>query len=513
MKLRTKGLVCVIAVSLFAPVLMGATAARMYKDGQGLEEAGKYYLAALKYLDALDKNSNHKKANAALLAVAETAYEQKLGLAKKYETERRFPDALKEYSELKSFLRRMDQVGVVDFSVVDAAAKIDEMENASAEQEYQEAESALAEGQWDQAIDYYKSAQFYKTSYKDTDEKIALAVYSRAENELEAHAYRAAAKSFLLSQETVGGAYKDATERSTQIYAALGSYFLDQGYCRQAVRDFGRARKLGGASLVGDDLSRAEECAVVPVAIMPLENPTGRNLAGMALGDAIADAISADVRKGGSDFVHIIERGALDTIFAEQGLSASGVTTGNVTRLSGVRFISLGKLTQVNVEAPDVTNVKRSSVGSQPYECQKQKSDGTNYTATCWRDVPLDYIEHTASINVRVAGSLTVVDVQSGVQVASKTFESEASDSTTWADSFTYANTTNPATVVERQRSGGIQIQERGIEEMMNAPRTIRSESDLVPGIIKEISFSAADAILDVVDADPDVRDPSSLAL
>ena len=48
----------------------------------------------------------------------------------------------------------------------------------------------------------------------------------------------------------------------------------------------------------------------------------------------------------------MVERGALDAIFAEQNLSAQGLTAGRTSSIQGVRYLVIGKLTQVQVTQP-----------------------------------------------------------------------------------------------------------------------------------------------------------------
>lgn len=495
---------------LFTLVLSGCPAAKLYREGQDLYESGKEYKAAQRYLDSLDVNPKFKKAHDALVLVAPDAYAEKLERAVSDENDGNFPGALTEYRELKELLDRIGNYEEVDFPVVNVKKKIDEMENASAEESYREAETQLTAREWEAAILAYKTATSFKRGYKDTEEKIALAFYSWADDEVLSHAYRAGAEHYVEATKSGGVGYKDAQAKSGVIYHALGRYFVKSDRCRQAVRDLRRAGSLLGPESIATDLPAAETCAVTPVAILPLENPTGQTVAGMALGDTIADATAAKVQANASEFVRLMERDALDAVLAEQGLSASGLA-GGASKVKGVRYLVLGKLTQVRLvrDTPKATKVTFET--REGYDCQKTNKEGKSYTSTCYRDVTLSYADHKATISLDVVGSLRVVDVLTGEQLASPAVQATAKDAIHYGDNFKDA-AGNPVAISAKGRTGGIDVDSSYIK-LSEARTSLKDEGELANEVVEAIAGQASDATLGVVDVEKKAIDPTTLDL
>jgi len=498
-------------IALLLPLLLsGCAAVKLYHEGQDLEESGKEYPAANKYLDALHQNEKLKKPREALTAIAEAAYDEKLKLAQDYEGTERYPDALKEYRALVKYLDRLKDENALTFAVIDANAKVGDMQNAAAEQQYKLAETALQAHQWDAAITSYTSAQGFKAGYKDTADKVALAQYSWGDDELTARRHRSAAEHYVKATESAGSGYKDAGQKAGGIYAALGHYFIGADRCRQAVKDLRVAAQLMGPSAVATDAAAADGCAITTVAILPFENPTGQTVAGMALGDALADQTAAKVSRGASEFVHLMERGALDALLAEQGMSAQAVAGGSTSRLTGVRYLVLGKLTQVRMQRAQPTVSTLTSTAVIPYDCPKTNSKGETYQGTCNQDVTVAYRRHDAQESLTIAGSLRVVDVKTGAQLAAPSLSASLADRISYAEGF--AVNGSSVTVVRRGFNGGTQVPD-DVLELSEARSMLVDEGQLVQQALDKMSGDAAQAVLRSVDIEQQATDPSTLTL
>ncbi|MFN7144590.1 MAG: CsgG/HfaB family protein, partial [Myxococcota bacterium] len=390
-------------------------------------------------------------------------------------------------------------------------AKIDAMATAAAEERYRTGEARLAARAWEEAIGAYKAAQGFRHGYRDSAEKVAAAYYGWAEDELAARRYRSAAERWSAATESAGKGYRDAARRGGTVYAALGRHFVTADRCRQAVRDLRVARQLD-ASLVADaELAAAEECAVTPVAILPFENPTGQNIAGMAIGDTLAEKVGGTVQDGASEFVRLLERTALDTILAEQNLSTSGLTTGGASRLRGVRYLVLGKLTQVRLDQPTPTTTAATATGQERYGCMKKRSDGATYEGTCFRDYPIRYVDHRARVEVRLAGSVKVVDVKTGEQVTTVPFEVSMADAVHYATNFASAGG-SPVTPVGRGRTGGIEVDDDFLA-LVEARRDLVDEGQLLQKVLTKVAADAGSEVLEAIDVEREATDPLMVSL
>ncbi len=494
--------------------LVGCPAAKLYREGKEYDESGRDYQAALKYVAALDKNEKLKKPREALVAVAEDAYKEKLGLAEGYERDGRFPAALDEYRGLDQLLDRMGDYDAVSFTVIDVRKKVEEMANAAAEERYRAGESALAARKWSEAVEEYGAAQGFKAGYKDTKEKVGVAYYGWAEDDLARKAFRDSATHFQNATESAGTGFKDAAARGGATYRALGNYFVTADRCRQAVKDLRAAQRLLGAGKVDGELATAEECAVTPVAIMPFDNPTGTNLAGMAMGDTIADGIGSQVRANASEFVKLIERSALDSILAEQGLSASGVTSGSTAKIRGVRYLVLGKLTQVRLDKPSPSKESKTAAATSPYKCQKTNKDGGTYEGTCFNSVTLSYKEIEAKIAVRVVGTVRVVDVKSGEQLTTLALEGSAEDAVHYADDFSVGGKgVSSGDITLREHTDGYGVDGDLRNLAVKARQDLASEDDLTQTVLKKLVGDSTKAVLSAVDIEREAVDPGSLKI
>ncbi len=497
-----------VAQVLIALLLMfgGCPATKVYKEGAAYEESGNEFAAANKYLSALDLKSTHKKAKEGLLAVAEKAYEEKLGLATRQEGTGNYAGALSEYRELDQYLGRLKKFDALSFSTVDTRSKIAEMESSAAEERYVTAEALLGKSDYLGAIDAYRAAQTFKQAYKDTDEKIASAYYGLADKELTGKQYRKAAEHFAECLTTGGQGYRDAAKRGGSIYLALGTHFLESDRCRQAVRDLRIASNLLGAT-VSERLASAEECAVTPVAVMPFENPTGVNPAGMALGDTVADQVLSAVKAKASEFVHIVDRTALEQILSEQGL-----TGGSPKGLRGVRYLVTGKLTQVFVEEPKMTQSVQTAEGRQRFACTKTNNKGESYQSECLQDVLVKYVDHQGSSSVKLVASVKLIDVKTGEQLAAPTVTAEVGDRIHYADTFK-----GPAgediVPVPYNRAGGMEVKSDAVLALTDAPRELKPVSTLATGAVDKLAFDLAAAVVTQVDKEQPASDPSTLAV
>ncbi len=386
------------------------------------------------------------------------------------------------------------------------------MANASAEERYVEAEGAMAGQRWEEAIDAYRKAQKFKSNYKDSQPKVATAFYSWAEGDLGAKEFRVAAGHFGEAVEAGGTGFRDAAHRGAAIFLALGQHFTKGDRCRQAVRDLRAAERLVSDPRITEALKVAEECAVTPVAVLPFENPTGTNLAGMALADTIADKVTALVDEDASEFVRLVERGALDAILSEQGLSAQGISSGSTSKIRGVRFLVLGKLTQVRFDTPSPSATSKSTQATEPYDCTKTRSDGGTYQGTCFRTVQLTYREVSGQLAARIVGTVKVVDVKTGEQLANAPVEAVVEDAVHFVADFKVGGNSVPASRLTMwEHTDGYGVQDYDLDDLAEARQSLLSEDEVVAKLVEIIATKASAAVVEEVDGEREAVDPGTL--
>ncbi len=483
-----------VLVLLFAVLTFGCSASyQAVKRGDELVEMKNHYAAANEYLKALQLDRGYEKAKMKLCQISRVAYEQKLSPAENFERSADFVSALREYKDLSSFLDAINSYNCLNFTAINAKQKITEMQSSASEKYYREAEGLFAIENYSDAIQKYKTALNYNNPYKDSTEKIAESYYQIALKSETQKRFRHAAENYVNATNTIKG-YKDASRKATYLFYSLGDYFLQKELCRNAWNDFNEASKINpGFKDLTDKISKADACAISKIAFVRFDNPTGRNIAGMSMGDVIFDDIKSKLQKSASRFIRILDRDELETIFSEQKLGMSGLTDEYATfkRLKGVHYLIFGKLTQVNSVRPQAKEEKMQTKGTQYYSCIKTDRKGKQYESTCSREVSVYFTKHTEKISVSLSGSIKVVSVATGEQLVIHNI------STNRSDSIEYADITSDVSEVPDF-----------LKALAKARRDLKDEDSLTKDIVSEIANKMVSKILDKIDHAQVVTDP-----
>ncbi len=461
-------------------VLAGCPAHKAWKEGVMHQEAGKDWVAAQDYLHALQYNPKFGKAQMSLWDVAPHAYEIQLNRAEDAEMARNWPTALSEYKTLDEFIKRANAFGS-DLKTIDVPSKIDEIENSAAREQYALGEKAFTEKRWSDAIAAWNATLGFKANYKDTNARIGGALYAWAGDDLAAKAWRDAAARYQDAAAHQGPA--DAKSQAAGIYGALGKYFLDQKVCRQAVHDLTAAAALTTDANVAKNLGLAQGCAIVPMSIGTIENPTGiPNVGGVAVAVVLAEAVQARMATTGSEFVRVL-----------------APTSG------GLKYKVEGRLTQVKLEGPVDTKTPGTAAGSVDEACTVNDANGVPVASTCPKPVTLSYTDHKGKVRVRLVGSARIVDVtQKNKEIGVRAFDLALDDTTHWADGFKLVDApVNPAdykvaaTVIELSRSRA----------------ELADEGELAKQLADSVANDVAPYLVGLVDVETPAADPRTLTV
>lgn len=486
---------------LFATVY-GCTspASQAVKRGDELLTAKNYYGASQEYLSALNLEADHKEAKMKLCLNAKQAYDQKLDMAAAYERSFDFESAMPHYRDLSTFIDKTNSYNCLNFAPINAKQKIAEMKSGASEKYYREAEKLFANSDYGNAITNYQDALKHNNPYKDCKDKIAESYYRMATKAESQKSFRDAANSYVNAIETIS-AYKDAPDKATSLYYALGLSFIEKKLCRNAYDDLSRASKINSAfKELPSKIADAEACAISKIAFMRFDNPTGKDISGMSIGDFIFDEIKTKLQNKASKFIRTMERGELDTVLGEQRLGERGITDDYATfkQLKGVHYLIFGKLTQVKADEPNEKVENMKTGGSQSYSCMKQGRKGP-YQSICSRDITLYFQKHSAKFNLALTGSIKVISVATGEQLIFHSISSKRDDSITYANitSNIDSNTSVPS----------------GLVDLTKARRELKDKDSMVKEMISEISDEMIQKILDKIDRTKTVADPVELTI
>ena len=496
--------------------LAGCPAARSYREAKQAERGDQPVSAAESYLDALDRNPEHRKATDGIARVGEAACLLLLGDAERLEAARRWAEAAGAYEGLSGFLARLKRHGRPPCTAVDVAAKGLEMHTKAAEELYQQARALHAADALEDAIRIYQQAQRHQPAYRDTDARLAHARYTLAGQRQKIGQYRMAAELYVQAAESLkrvrapvsgGGApgspadavnltaLQDAPARAGRIYQALGRWFTGKGACRQAVADLERAQPLLGAGgTIQADLGRAMACATTHLFPAPLDNRTGLEAA-VPLVVELSQTVPLDIQRRGSRYLAWHSVLGLPPVGGEwvwKGVAGSpevkaagGATGGNVWLLTG-------QLSSFSWSLSPALAEPYTSTGQEDYPCE---------SATCTRDIPITWTRVRQSVEMSARLDLFLLHPVSGQRVLPVSVSRSVGDAVDYATG-AVAQVSPEATAWRMPAD---------LAAALEARSALRPQRDLYADLAPSLSRSAADQMLALLDQPPALPDPVSL--
>ncbi|NHZ85447.1 MAG: hypothetical protein GWP19_06160, partial [Planctomycetia bacterium] len=487
-------------------LLIGCSAAgKLIKSGDEAVARGDHFTAANNYISALSTDPTHRIALEKLSLTVRPAYEQKLRMAEGYKAQNNLESALTEYKELKNFIRRVKNYITLNFVPIDIAQAIKEVSAGAAEKHYQIAENLYKQSQYEKAIREYKTVLDFTNPYKDTDKKIADSYYIIASNYGQSKHYRSAANNYKYASKRVRG-YKDAAQRAATIYYNLGTYFLSKKQCRKAFEDLSEAKKLSPQfSSVDKKLSKAKECATVKIAFVKFDNTTGRNLAGMELGDFIFETIKTKVQNQASQFIRMLDREQLLVLAQEQQISTGYLdldsgSAGSIN-LEGVHYLVFGKINQVRVVHPGLSKNRVSDKYSYSVKVPYVDKNGKRRTEIKWREGTMLYSIYEDKLSVTISGSIRIVEAKTGVVIINHQISEHQSDEIMYANNFSAPHDLSSRSVSYSS----------DIHNLSNARRELKDVGVFANRITESIANDMTRKILSKLDRTPSISDPTNL--
>lgn len=474
------------------------------KRGDEAAKRGDYYTAVQEYLGVLSTKPKHSKSLRKLSEVGEKAYIQKLDRAKAYEKQDNLEEALAIYKQLSTYIGQLKRFNALNFTPINIQQAIISVSSGAAEKHYKQAESLFKQNEYMSAISAYQAALELTSPYKDASEKIAESHYLYAENAEKSKQFREAADHFKAAHESQRG-FKDAAKRAGKIYYHLGEYFLSRKNCRNAYEDFNRANNID--PLVENLANKRKEafaCAAVKIAFVEFDNPTGKNLAGMALGDFIFETIKTKVQANASQFVKMLDREQLDVLAREQQIAAGSFeSAANASKLEGVHYLIFGKINQMQEMHPGLSKRSVQAIYRYPHEITKTDKKGKAYRTYEMRDANMVYNVYSDSRSVKLAGAIRVVNAKTGAVVINFQIGESASDAVEYAGEYQARHDLN---------SQNIEL-DSDFVRLSKARKSLQDVDSLARSMIENIANKMSNQILQKLDQTPKLSDPRSLSL
>jgi len=276
---------------------------------------------------------------------------------------------------------------------------------------------------------------------EQSESKNAVFYYEQALSFMKDRHYRMAANSFISSDKKEHN-FKDAKKMAAEIYYQMGRYFLKDGFCKNAIKDFQNVLELFpfGYKDTSAKIDEAEQCASTCMGFFPFQVKVNTGIRGIAIDDVIFEGVKFKVDKGGSRHVKIIERERLQQLVNEQGLSLKGIVDGDddFKKLKGIKYMIFGKINKIRLEKPQKSS-RRKNITYQETITVKEPIDmpfvgrvmiDKNKTI----DKNFSYTEHVDKLKVAIAGSISIQDIR-GTVLLSLQINEKGYDKIIWADS------------------------------------------------------------------------------
>ena len=491
------------ALAFLGTTFACSQAAKGVKLGEQAVTRGDYYAAAIEYLNVLRTTPKYNKAIDGLSRISKSAYEQKLKMAEGFQEQGNLEEALAEYKALSTYITQLRQYNLLNFVPVDIDKAISTVSSGAAEKHYVQAEALFKQRAYQNAIGEYRAALALVISYKDCKEKIAESFYSLAADLEKKNSYRAAAKNFENADAEVRS-YKDATQKAAVLYYALGSYFLSQGQYRKAFEDLTQAKLLSPQYRdVNNKLETAREKSAVKIAFVRFDNPTGKDIAGMALGDFIFETIKSNVQSKASQFLRLLDREELLVLAREQRIN-EGLLSDESTvpmKLEGVNYLIFGKLNQVRDVRPGLSETQAKDYYEYYYEVPYVDNKGRQRTRQESSKAEMYFSLFKDKLSLTLSGVIKVIEVKTGRLIINHQISEEAGDEIEYADKFRAVHDLN---------ANNIALPEP-IKKLRRARRELKDDGVLAKEMIGSIARTMADKILSNLDVTPYVNDPAIL--
>ena len=494
----------------FLPLLLlglstGCATSRALHAAQSAEEGAQPVAAAEAYLDALDRSPRNDRASAGLDRTAEDACFTLLFEAERQEKEEAWATAARAYEALSAFLGRLARHGRPSCTSVDVGAKGQQMHERAAEALYIQGKSAELVARWEEAIQHFRDAQGHRSAYRDTDARLARALYMLADQRQRIGQYRTAAALYLESTASLRRArapepgaegvdvarLRDAPQRAGRIYLGLGRWFIERGACRQAVGDLELARDyLGGAgSTVEADLARAQSCATIHLFPVPLDNKAGEGAGPLTA--ELSRTVPLDAQQRGSRYLAWHAVAGLPPVGGEwvwKGVATSAEWKG----VGGSPWLLAGQVTDYHYRASPPDRLREQVVGQEEYPCEG---------STCTRDIAIEYTRVQQSVQVEARADLFLLRPATGERTAVVSVTRSIRDDVDYATD-----------VVARVSPQATSWKMPGdLAELQEARRLLIPERELLRTLAPGLSTALASQLLAQIDAPPPIADPTDV--
>lgn len=307
-----------------------------------------------------------------------------------------------------------------------------------AEANYAKGIAAFNAGNYSQALEQFEQCLGHTENYKDagsyvqkSKENLALAAYQQAQILARQGNYEAAlteyekTQGFVPNFMDVGMQLEKTRRQYAQKQYEQAQSALTSGQYRQALANLDKVLQIQndypGAREKYDE---TKAMLTLRLAVLPFQ-AVGLT---QSFANAISEKIIAKALPQKSEFLVFVDRENLEKVLQEQALGQTGAidekTAVQVGKITGVNVMMTGKISLLGVNEPRTTQSTRTGSYQQSYRdprgVQRKTSKSFNYTVH----------ERSRSVNLQISYSL--IDVETGQIIDTKSFTKLQTDKAEW---------------------------------------------------------------------------------
>lgn len=476
-----------------------------YRQGMDHVDQGDFVAATKTWLHVLEDDQFEPGALKGLERWSEAAHDQLLDQARLHEAEGRYEESLATYDALMALdleLQGVAALGMAERPLV--AAERQDAESSWAKALLEQGAADLAAERFESSVAAYTKALALRPALTQAEKPLGDAYLGWAHQARESHDYRSAVERY--DAAMAHGAGRAAKLWSAAVHVALGEHFYEQRACRAAAREL----RLAGSYLedmdTAEKLALAEDCARVELVIQPFESLPELSVAGTAPGAMLADKLEAILRDEASEFLFLLDPKAPTTLEALGG--------GLAGQRPGTLYEVRGRITQLAIERPAVSEQDKTIAATTSVLCPLPEGVYYRTDEWCEESVSVTYTERLERILAQGAGSVRVVQPRNGEQLLTQPIEAGVEHQRAQVTDFHRMIDGEEAAVkLAEQPADGVLAVPIELLDARKPPPPLPSESQLATDLANALARAAADAILGVVDATPEVEDPQRLTI
>ena len=468
-----------------------AGCATTYSRGRKIAEQGRFEEASRYWMAALDEDELANGPRKGLDQYGSSAVWVYMEIAEEHEAEQRFEQAIATYGQALSMANDLAAYDVdPGLDRIELDALIVDIEDRLTAYRYDQGVAAAERREFDAAIVWWDQARELRANYSDTTSRIGLAHLEAGHDALAARQYPDALDQW--SQAMTWGQVDEARAWYDVTAVALGRHYLSNGACRSAFELFDGVRTTANDASLGESIALAEDCARVEVVVSPFERTAGGPLAELDVATVVTDAVTESIRANASRYLRIVDP----------------VLAGDMPNTFGHRFAVRGRLTQVQYERPEAVTVAMATDGTRKISCPPLDGYGDYSEELCDETVTLTADLTTAEVRLGLIGSVRVSDPRTGELMTTRSLDQRTQETIRTRSAF---RLDGARVATGETGTQAIYAVDPNLLSISTTSATLPDDATLVRGAGTGLAQSAAEAILAVIDVEPEPSQPRGL--